>query len=34
VKGGDAAANPSVAAAADQSFHFVTLLAVAFLAGS
>ena len=34
VKGGDAAANPSVAAAADQSFHFATLLAVAFLAGS
>jgi len=34
VKGGDAAANPSVAAAADQSFHFVTLLGVAFLAGS
>jgi len=33
-KGGDAAANPSVAAAADQSFHFVTLLLVAFLAGS
>ena len=34
VKGGDAAANPSVAAAADQSFHFLTLLLVAFLAGS
>lgn len=34
VKGGDAAANPSVAAAADQTFHFVTLLLVAFLAGS
>ena len=34
VKGGDAAANPSVAAAADQSFHFLTLLGVAFLAGS
>ena len=32
-KGGDAAANPSVAAAADQSFHFLTLLGVAFLAG-
>ena len=27
IKGGDAAANPSVAAAADQSFHFVALLA-------
>ncbi len=34
VKGGDAAANPSVAGAADQSFHVVTLLAVALLAGS
>lgn len=34
VKGGDAASNPSVAAAADQAFHFLTLLLVAFLAGS
>jgi len=34
VKGGDAAANPAVAAAADQSFHFLTLLLVAFLAAS
>ena len=33
IKGGDAVANPSVAAAADQSFHFLTLLLVAFLAG-
>jgi len=33
IKGGDAAPNPSVAAAADQSFHFLTLLLVAFLAG-
>ncbi len=33
VKGADAAANPAVAGAADQSFHIVALLAVAFLAG-
>lgn len=34
VKGAEAAGNPTVAAAADQSFHFVALLLVAFLAGS
>ena len=34
VKGVEAAANRSVAAAADQSFHFVVLLLTSFLAGS
>ncbi|CAN5457572.1 hypothetical protein BH20ACT19_BH20ACT19_01910 [soil metagenome] len=33
VKGCDAAANPAVTGAADQSFHIVALLAVALLAG-
>jgi len=34
VKGSEAAANKSVAAAADQSFHFVVLLATALVATS
>lgn len=34
VKGVEAARNKSVAAAADQSFHFIVLLLTAFLAGS
>jgi hypothetical protein len=34
VKGMAAVSNLTVAAAADQSFHFLTLLLVAFLAGS
>jgi hypothetical protein len=34
VKGPQAAQNTSVAGAADQSFHILTLLLVAFLAGS
>jgi hypothetical protein len=34
VKHADPKANPSVAAAADQSFHFVALLLTALLAGS
>jgi hypothetical protein len=33
-KGGDVPANLSVAAAVDQSFHFITLFFVALLAGS
>jgi hypothetical protein len=33
-KGGDVPSNMSVAAAVDQSFHFITLFGIALLAGS
>jgi hypothetical protein len=33
-KGGDVPSNLSVAAAVDQSFHFITLFGIALLAGN